>query len=566
MKKIYLRDFGIQANSAADAVPAFKAAIKAAAQLKEPCEIFFDEGVYNACLSDLSHLDIHVSNTIAEGNDRTKGECNSIKRNTPFLLEGMSDIVINGCGSLIKSRGKMTQIILKDCENITFKNISFDYLNPTVTEMTVIAVGENYLDCKISDEYPYKIVDEKIVWCGEGFEFSDGISQLFDPKSGFTWRYPSPLQDKNARFVELGKGKIRLYFNPDANGNNPYGAKLGYVFQMRDAIRDECGIIISGCKNTAFINTTMHFMAGIGFIVQNSDGITLNGFNVCPPIGRTASCAADFMHFSGCRGKITIENGFYLGAHDDAVNVHGTHLKITEVEAAANKIKVRFMHSQTYGIGGFAVGDEVASINPDTLLEIAKARVLEVCELNPYEIVLTLSSTEGFEQALMVENISSTAEVLIRNNHFERIPTRGILMTTRKPVVIENNVFEKVKGCAVLIADDARSWYESGRVTDVTIKNNIYRDSANRFVVVAPECVEGASQAVHKGIKITDNLIELSYTDEVISIKNTDGVLFENNIIYGANENCRVTLNSVQNAVIKNNIYNGCYMTEREKL
>lgn len=557
MERVYLRDFGIEANSVDDAVPAFKAAIKFASLLQKPCEIIFEEGIYNAYLPDLSDLDIHISNTIAEGTDRKKGECDSIKRNTPFLLDGLSDIVINGNGSLIKCHGKMTEIILKDCENITFKNISFDYVNPTVTEMTVIAIGENYLDCKASDASKYKIVDKKLVWYGENFEFSTGISQLFDAKTGITWRYPSPLEDNNAHYEELRAGVIRLYFNPDKNGKNPYGAELGYVFQMRDPVRDECGVIVSNCKNTSFINTNMHFMSGIGFIVQNSDGVYLNSFNVYPSLGRTASCAADFMHFSGCRGKIVIENGYYLGAHDDAVNVHGTHLKIMDVNRDERLVKIRFMHSQTYGIGGFNAGDEIAAINPDTLIEKASTLVREVTELNPYELLLKVDSVDGFETDLMVENISATAEVLIRNNHFERIPTRGILVTTRKPVLIENNVFDKVRGCAVLIADDARSWFESGCVRDVTVKNNIYKASLNRFVIVAPECVDTAVEAVHSGITIIDNVIELLSFDEVVSIKNADNIAFKNNIIFGPFDKCRITLEKVNNIDLDNNVYNG---------
>lgn len=557
MKKIYLRDFGIEANTAQDAVPAIKSAVKFVAELKEPCEIVFDEGTYNAYLTDLSCLDINISNTIAQGSDRKKGECDSITRNTPFLLKDMSDIIINGNGSVIKSYGKMTQIILKDCKNITFKNLSFDYVNPTVTEMTVIAVGENYLDCKVNDSSKYKIIDKKILWYGENFEFATGISQLFDAKTGLTWRYPSPLEDANAYYEELSEGIIRLYFNPDKNGNNPYGAKLGYVFQMRDPTRDECGVIVSECENTSFVNVNMHFMSGIGFIVQNSDGINLNGFNVYPSLGRTASCAADFMHFSGCRGKIVIENGYYLGAHDDAINVHGTHLKIMGIDPVKNTIKLRFMHSQTYGIGGYNVGDEIAAINPDTLIQNAKTVVREVTELNPYELLLKVDSVKGFHAELMVENISATAEVLIRNNHFERIPTRGILVTTRKPVLIENNMFDKVKGCAVLIADDARSWYESGCVRDVTIRNNVYKAGLNKFVIVAPECVDSADESVHSGIKITDNLIELSTFDEVISIRNAEDIVFKNNIIFGSFDKCRIALQKVNNIDISNNIYNG---------
>ena len=153
MKKIYLRDFGIEANSEKDAVPAIKAAIRKANEYDGVCEIVFDEGVYNAHLADLSSLEIHVSNTIAEGSNREKGECDSIERNTPFLIDGMSDIIINGSNSLIKCHGKMTEIILRNSENITFKNIRFDYVNPTVTEMTVVAVGD--LLAEVIQQVPY---------------------------------------------------------------------------------------------------------------------------------------------------------------------------------------------------------------------------------------------------------------------------------------------------------------------------------------------------------------------------------------------------------------------------
>ena len=565
MKSFYISDFGIEANSLVDATPALKLALESASVCQEACEIIFDEGVYDVYLSELSSLDIHVSNTLSENDCQENNEQVSLERKTPFLLQKTSNITVDGCGAMIKCHGKMTQIILKECENVTFKNISFDYVNPTVTEMTVINCESNYIDCQISPSYPYKIVDGKIMWYGENFSFSKGISQLFDPKTGFTWRHWGPMDDENAIFEELDKGIIRLYFNSFSDTNNPYDAKCGYVFQMRDPTRDECGIIISECKNITFINVTMHFMSGLGFIAQNSDEIRLNGFSAFPSMGRTASCAADFMHFSGCRGKITIENGVFVGAHDDAVNVHGTHLKITEVDKQSNKIKLRFMHSQTYGIGGFYLGDEVGAIDPDTLSELAKTKITDVIELNSREILLTVESAEGFEPELMVENISSNAEVYINNNHFERIPTRGILITTRKPVVIENNEFVKVFGCGVLMADDARSWYESGHVTDVSIECNSYIACADSFVRIEPECKEVSDEFVHSGIKITNNLIEISNTNEVLFAKNTDGIAFKNNIMYGDFDDCKLTLVKVQNISMENNLYNGKEWPKHEK-
>ena len=103
MKKLYIKDYGATANTAEDSAPAVSAALKAAAALGEPCEIVFESGVYNIGINSLAETEIQVSNTIAEGNDREKGECDSIKRRTPFLLRGMKNITVNGNGAVIKN-------------------------------------------------------------------------------------------------------------------------------------------------------------------------------------------------------------------------------------------------------------------------------------------------------------------------------------------------------------------------------------------------------------------------------------------------------------------------------
>ena len=68
-----------------------------------------------------------------------------------------------------------------------------------------------------------------------------------------------------------------------------------------------------------------------------------------------------------------------------------------------------------------------------------------------------------------VENITWTPNVTIRNNLSEYVPTRGILCTTRGKVVIEKNVFRKHGMAAILLEDDARGWFESGLIRDMTI-------------------------------------------------------------------------------------------------
>ena len=91
--------------------------------------------------------------------------------------------------------------------------------------------------------------------------------------------------------------------------------------------------------------------------------------------------------------------------------------------------------------------------------------------IDDYEILLTLDRAVNDNvkaaEHVSVENVTWTPEVEIRNNYFSRIPTRGILVTTRRKVVIEDNVFYRIPMSRGTGSDDARGWYGSGPVRDV---------------------------------------------------------------------------------------------------
>ena len=527
MKKIYLKDFGILPDTGLDITGKFQEALLAAQDSNMPCELIFEQGTYDVYCQELIPLDIHISNTNSEL------EMNSITRNCFMLVKDASNITINGQGSLIKCHGKMTTIAITHSKNISLKNLSIDYVHPVVTEMTVVALGDTYLDCEVAKDSQYRIADGKIQWYGENFAFSNGICQIFDHDTGYTWRMYGPVQDENARWEELSENKIRVYWSDKAS-NNPYKVAVGHTLQMRNPLRDEVGILIDQSENITFDSVTMHYMNGLGLIAQNTKNIYLDKFSSYPSEGRTCACFADFMHFSGCRGDITIENGTFIGAQDDAINVHGTHLKIEEIDRGTNRVRLRFMHSQTKGIGGFEVGDIVVATDVETLLYGEEAKVVTVQELTPRDLLLTLNKLpENIQVGMVIENVSASANLTVRNNHFERIPTRGILVTTRGKVRISNNTFTRLMRSAVLVANDAASWYESGPVEDILIENNRFHHCTAQFLLVKPEntsVVEG--KYVHKNIRAVNNDICLdSEFHEVLTAQNCDTLIFENNKI-----------------------------------
>jgi hypothetical protein len=281
-------------------------------------------------------------------------------------------------------------------------------------------------------------------------------------------------------------------------------------------------------------------MHGLGIVSQFSENISLVKVAVAPRenSGRIISAFADCFHFSGCKGSILVDSCFTSGSHDDPINVHGTHLKITSI-ASNHKLTVRFMHHQTYGFNAFFAGDSIAFVNPQTLMLIGYAKLKSAKLVNKREMELELEESlpKNIRAGDCIENITWTPEVTIRNSRFERTNTRGILLTTRKKVLIENNTFYRTGMHAILIADDALSWYESGPVRDVTIRNNIFEacgyNSApgNYIIAIAPENHElVAGYFVHKNISIENNIFKV-YDYPILSARSTEGLIFKGNTI-----------------------------------
>ncbi|MDE6239556.1 MAG: alpha-1,3-galactosidase, partial [Muribaculaceae bacterium] len=83
---------------------------------------------------------------------------------------------------------------------------------------------------------------------------------------------------------------------------------------------------------------------------------------------------------------------------------------------------------------------------------------------------------------------------------------------------------------AILVADDARSWYESGPVKCLTICDNVFIDCSLPIIQIAPEISEYRGN-VHSNITIARNKFEFEQppVGNIYSIKATDNIIIENN-------------------------------------
>lgn len=469
---------------------------------------------------------MYISNTASE-----KELPKSIRR-VALKFEGLSNLTIDGKGNTILFGDRCVQIVLLQSQNVTFKNFVFDYVNPTVSEFEVLARGKNYIDVFINVDTKYIIQNGKFRF--EAERNCPMVVQECDIAGGVTHRMNLPGNYRkwnmfhNLKCQDLGGGKIvkiRLFTKLAGHFT------VGNTYQCAWVLRDGTGFFIDRCKNINIDNCRFKFMHGMGVLAQLTENINITNTDFLPnrEHGRTTVAFADVMHFVNCKGAINVQNVKADGTRDDVINNHGIHFKIAKV--VGNKILCKFMHSQTYGFNCFFEGDEIEFINPSSLRKVGSAKVKASKMLKPRVIEVELDNIAQnsiITKNIAVENISWTASLNVDNLETFHVPTRGILVTTRKPVVIKNCKFHKCFMPSIHISDDARSWYESGYCTNVKIENNLFDKCVDYAISIHPE--NFGSKPVHKNIKITNNKF-VAEKGKILTAKCVENLVFDENSI-----------------------------------
>lgn len=488
----------------------------------KPTVLKFETQQYDLYSDRTIQLPYFISNTT------TSKENPSALKHIGIHIKGIKNLTIDGGNALFMTHGKMTSFIIDSSENIVLKNFSIDASDPTVVEAEVIEAGTRYLILKPHSSTQYTIQGNRIIWRGHLWQFEGGIAQIYDPIKNISDRCPSPMSGiKSVEKHQDGTLKITYDKAP--------AVKAGQIYQLRDGLRDEVVGSIIKSKNVKLENINLHFLGNFGIVGQYSENITLSNV-ICEPAlhsGRTCAGFADFVQMSGCKGLILIENCRFEGAQDDPINIHGTHLQIDKF-VNNKQLKVSFQHNQSYGFDAFFKDDLIEIVNAESLTALAKFKIKQVNKISETEILLTLdkpiSPALQQEKALVVENITWTPSVQIRHCYFARIPTRGILVTTRKPIEISHNIFFRTPMSAILIANDARSWYESGPVHQVNIHHNQFIECGEPAIQINPESRQ-LDKHVHRNIAIHNNKFILKNQTAVYA-KSVQGLHVYNNLIY----------------------------------
>lgn len=614
-------DYGADPSGKKDSTLAVAKALDAAKKIKGPVTLEFPQGEYHFYKENATQKVIHTSNT------------SSLSYPTKwisFLIEGQEDLTIDGLGSQLIFHGDVMAMAVIDSKRINLNNFVLDYKDADTVDLTVVGNGaedgKEYTDFYVPENYNYTINENKkeITWQGDidpntgkpYWEGKNSFGAYLVVYKGFD-ETVSRHQARNANgdnasdpFTDvtnieyLGENRLRFTYKK----TRPTAHELGNIFLLTNsARRTTAGAFISESDTVHMNNLDVHYLSGFGWLLQMSKNIEFNGVNFLPRFGsgKYTSSNADQIHAAGVGGYMNVLNSNFSMAHDDPMNIHGTYLRTEEV--IDNKtIRMRYIHGQQGGFRQYHPGDEIVfysrtyldtpkgvSEDKPFIVEssIAPGEVYNGKALSMRDEIVTFkdeipeavlaqlrtkivrqNEAKDVEPMYVAENITYSPKLTIKGNKMKSIPTRGILASVRKEVIIEDNIFENMTMANIYLSNDADYWYESGPIRDMTIKGNKFYirptgqsewgNVSGIFidpVIVRPyawKYEDGSSplpedmerMQVHKGIKIIENEFHMA-NDNVVTAEGVDGMEIRDNKIIRDNPDVRIKLSSAQNNV-----------------
>ncbi len=469
-----------------------------------------------------------------------------------IVLEGWQNMTLDGRGAELMFHGQMIPIALVGSRNCTIKNLSIDFENPHIAQVTVVKNDpERGIEFRPEAWVRYRLTaDSLLETYGDGWTQRPYYGMAFDSLTRRIVYNTGDILTPMEGVRKVGGGVLLAPRWRDKR------LQPGMKIVLRTGKRPTPGIFLDDNRDTYINNVTVHYAQGMGLLAQNCENIELDGMNVCLRGEKDPRCfttEADATHFSGCRGRIVSHNNRYEAMMDDAINVHGTYLKIVE-RVDDRTIIGRYMHDQSWGFRWGEAGDSVqfirsasmqtlparnriAAIAPADTVTDAGARLFRISFAEPLDRAVDAEAGFG------IENLSWTPEVLFENNVIRNNRARGALFSTPRRTVVRGNLFDHTSGSAILLCGDCNGWFETGACHDVLIEENRFINAlTSRYqftegiIAICPVIPRPASgHYFHSGITIRRNRFE-TFRVPIVYALSVDGLRFEENTIVENND------------------------------
>lgn len=544
-ERVYdLAKLGLKADSKRNASPVLRKVIdkiKAECAPTDSVVLRFAPGRYEFHEKGASQREYYISN-----HDQVN------PKKVGLALEGFHHLTLDGQGAELVFHGRMLPLALVNSAHCTLQNFRIDFAHPHIAQIKVVENSPaDGLTFEVAPWVNYRITKDSVFETyGEGWTARQGVGIAFEEKTKHLVYQTSDLYYSTKGVKEVSPRVL----NAPAWKNERLVP--GTVIAMRTWERPAPGIFFSHNVNTTVRNVKVHYAEGMGLLAQLCENITLDGFSVClkgEQDPRYFTTQADATHFSGCKGLILSKNGLYEGMMDDAINVHGTYLKVVK-RMDDHTLVGRYMHDQSWGFDWGNPGDRVQFIRSAMMDLIGEEN--RITAIRPYdkeevkgarEFVITFEKPVAVEinehAGFGIENLTWTPQVVFSDNVVRNNRARGALFSTPQDVLVENNLFDHTSGTAILLCGDCNGWYETGACRKVVIRHNRFINAltnlfqfTNAVISIYPEIPNLAAQekffhgGKDGGILIEDNVFE-TFDAPILYAKSVDGLIYRRNTV-----------------------------------
>ena len=433
------------------------------------------------------------------------------------------------------------------------------------------------------EKFPHRFRDgvlEFDVGAGEWYAFLNRTI-AFEPHRRAVRRGSSDVA-----FDEVGQIGENLF---SMKLKRPKDVRVGDLLNLRHNARIHAGIFSEKCRDLVVEDVTVYSCGGLGCLAQFCHNLTYRRVHYLTDTaaGRLVSGGRDDgMNLTCNSGTIHITECTFHALMDDPINVHGCCVTCDEV-VDERTLRCRYRHPQACGFHYWAEpGDTVSFITRDTMSGMGKAFVhsYHLEDKDSFLLTLTHPLPEAVLEAarkgnaLAVDNLSHTADLICTKNRFGSGRARGMLVSTPGKVRITDNYFES-SGAAILMSGDSNYWFESGECHDVEIARNVFTDgclsSQYQFdygvISISPVIPSPRKDLpFHKNIRIVDNIFDCPDTP-VLYAFSCDGLVFSGNRVFKSPSaermiegHHRIRLRYCRNATVERNEWIGCFHTDVE--
>jgi hypothetical protein len=464
-------------------------------------------------------------------------------QNVTFPLDGCKDIEIDGGGARFIFHGEAVPFWIKDGCSVTLRNFSIDWHRPFYSQGRILSADENGLDFEIdTSAFPCELENGKLIFTGEGWRLPliQGVMELDGDTGAPAFlsgdNFGALVNPDNFRFSSVKKGVFRLQFP------FPRLAQVGNWLLLRHYPRLSPAFFLQGGNDYLFENIAIHHAGAMGIIGQYCRNVTMERLTVlpAPATGRVFSVAVDASHFVNCRGIVSQKDCHFSHQMDDPCNVHGTYgIFHTGIDRSSAYFVTKHMDQRGFPLA--LAGDMLGFYDPRDFSFLGEARVdnLELTTGDMQKITFKQAIPKSASGGLtVVENHSANAGLLVTGCRTGPNRARGYLVSTRGKVLFENNDIQAA-GAGIKISGDAKYWYESGPVADVTVRGNRFGNCCygppewGRAVIdIDPEIDDpwALERPYHRNITITDNEFN-SYDSGIVFARSVDGLKITDNRI-----------------------------------